>query len=151
MAEAEIVNGLAGGGAILDVGYFDDCFKGLLRPDFDYFGIDPSPVKLIDGMPKVSVEDFVSDKKFDIVIASNIMEHVNDPVLVMRKLKELSAKYICIGVPYEPYYTIFRFFVPEPEHLWTIHPNALALHLGKPVIEKFLQFRRFYYAVFEIA
>ena len=148
-AEAKIVNSLSGK-TILDVGYFDGSLKRLLRSDFDYFGIDPSPAVSIEGAPKVGIEDFSSDKKFDIVIASNILEHVSDPVLAMRKLKELSAKYICVGVPYEPYFTMFRFFVPEPEHLWTIHPNALAVHFGKSITEKFIQFGRFYYAVFKI-
>ena len=147
--EAGIINSLPGK-TVLDVGYFDDCLKGFLRTDFDYFGIDPSPARAMEGMPKAAIDDFLPEKKFDIVIASNILEHVNNPVLAMRKLKELSAKYVCIGVPHEPYFTLFRFFVPEPEHLWTIHPNSLAFYFGKPVMEKFIQFRRFYYAVFKI-
>lgn len=146
--EARIINNLDGK-TVLEVGYFDDFFKKLLVVDKIYFGIDPAPEKMISGTTIVAVENFESHEKFDIVVASNILEHTDNPVLAIEKIKNLSKKYICISVPYEPFYTISRFFVLEKEHFWTIHPNLLEKYFGKPIIEKYMHLKRTYFAVYK--
>jgi hypothetical protein len=147
--EAKFINRLPGE-TVLEVGYFDDSFKKLLISNKTYMGLDPAPFKLIENMPQVRIEDFKTNKKFDIVVASNILEHVEDPVSAIKKIKSLSKKYVCIAVPYEPFYTISRFFVPEKEHYWTIHPNILKHYLGKPIFENFMHLRRSYFAIYVI-
>ena len=148
-AEARIVNRLKGA-TILEIGYFDDKFKRLLRKDFVYTGVDPDPIKYIQGMPKKSIEDFNPKEKFDIVVASNILEHVPDPVKAIKKIKKLAKRYIFISVPYEPFYTISRFFVPEEEHFWTVHPNVLEHYFGKPIYQKFIHLKRTYMAIYAV-
>lgn len=138
------------GKTLLEIGYFDDSMKRLLRKDFEYFGIDPNPTKRIESMPVVSIENFETDKKFDIVTAFEILEHTKDPVKAIKKIKILSNKYICISVPYEPFYTISRLFVPEKEHYWTIHPNILKYYFGKPIYEKKILLWRHYFAIYTI-
>ena len=146
--EAKIVNQLVGK-TILEVGYFDDSFKKLSKKDLEYTGVDPNPTIYIEGMPLTNIENFNPGKKFDIVVASNILEHTTDPVKAIKKLRQLSNKYIFISVPYEPFYTITRFFVPEEEHYWTIHPNIFEYYLGKPVKEKYIHMLRTYTAVYK--
>jgi hypothetical protein len=145
--EAKIVNDLDGK-TILDVGYFDGLFQKLLKNNLMYMGIDPNPNIMIKDMPLLKIEEFKPEKKFDIVVASNVLEHLEDPVVAIKKIKSLSKKYICIGVPYEPFYSITRFFIPEKEHLWTIHPDLLKFYFGKPIKEKYFHLKRSYFAVF---
>ena len=57
------------------MGYFDDSFNKLIRRGLIYKGIDPEPTKKIPGMLEVSVENFKTRKKFDIVVASNVLEN----------------------------------------------------------------------------
>ena len=147
--EAKIVNELDGK-TILEVGYFDNLFQKLLRDNLTYMGIDSNPNIAIKDMPLIKIEDFKPQKKFDIVVFSNVLEHLEDPVLAIKKIKNLSKKYICIGVPYEPFYSITRLFIPEKEHLWTIHPNLLRLYFGNPIKEKYFHLRRSYFAVFSV-
>jgi SAM-dependent methyltransferase len=148
-AEATIINALPGK-TLLEIGYFDDSFKKLARKDLLYAGIDPAPTVPIPGMPITDVEHYHPAKQFDIVVASNILEHTSDPVIAFKQIKKLAKKYIVISVPYEPWYTLTRFFVPEPEHYWTIHPTILEHYFGKPVSEHWLHLWRTYVAVYAV-
>jgi 2-polyprenyl-3-methyl-5-hydroxy-6-metoxy-1,4-benzoquinol methylase len=83
--------------SFLDVG----CGRGqqLLVFDelgFDVTGIDMSPIqvdwiKQRSNFPVITAswEDFPSDRRFDCVLASHVIEHVSAPVLFMRKLLSL--------------------------------------------------------------
>jgi hypothetical protein len=147
--EASVVNTLPAE-TLLEVGYFDDSLKRLLRPNLKYMGIDPEPTKHIEGMPITPFEDFKTKEKFDVVVASNILEHLTDPVKAFKRIRELSNKYVFISLPHEPWYTITRLFVPEEEHYWTIHPSILAHYFGRPIYEKYIHLRRTYIAVYKL-
>ena len=137
------------GETILDIGYRDKRLFNRIFKRFDYYGIDNNPIEEIERGKKVMIEDFKTKKKWDIVCAIALLEHVKDPVKVIKKIRKLAKKYIFIAIPYEPYYTISRFFKPEEEHYWTIHPNILEYYLGKPILEKFFHFKRAYLAVYK--
>jgi hypothetical protein len=146
--EAAAINKLPGK-TVLDIGYFDSYLKNLLREDIEYFGIDPEPAEQIKNMPKIKIEDFKTNKKFDIILAFEMLEHLTDPVSIIKKIKNMANRYICISLPYEPNYTLFRFFIPEVEHFWTIHPNVLEHYLGKPIFERKIHCNRNYFAIYE--
>jgi len=137
------------GKTLLDIGYRDKRLYNKISRRFDYYGIDDNPTKEIEKGEKISIENFKTKNKWDIVCAFSLLEHTKNPVEVIKKIKKLSKKYIFISVPYEPYYTISRFFKPEKEHYWTIHPNILKYYFGKPFLEKFLHFKREYLAVYK--
>lgn len=144
------VNKLSGK-TLLDVGYCDEtAVDKILRKDFEYLGIDPNPRKKVEGMIEGSIEDFETNKKFDIVVALEILEHTKDPVVVIKKLLSFAKKYICISVPHEPLYTMMRFFVPVQDHYWTVHPNILEYYFGKPVYSRKLHGGRTYFAIYDI-
>ncbi len=138
------------GKTILDVEYCDAMGRDkFLRKDFIYFGIDPEPLTRIPDMPLQSIEDFESTLKFDVVLAFEVIEHTKDPVLAIKKIKKLAKQYICVSVPYEPLYTLFRFFVPVRDHYWAVSPAILRYYFGEPIIEKRLHFGRTYFAIFK--
>ncbi len=137
-------------GTILDLGCMDDYLLKRLPQKFDYFGIDDNPLCNNSRIKKIKVEDLSKKDKFDIVIATEVLEHLDNPVQGIDKLKSLSKRFILISVPREPFFSLFRLFVPAKEHLWTIYPWALKKHLGKPVLETVACFGRTYIALWDL-
>ena len=52
-------------------------------------------------------------------------------------------------MPYEPYFTISRFFNQDKEHYWAIYPNILQYYFGKPILEKYMHFGREYVGLYK--
>jgi len=98
------------GGALLDMPCGDGYITGLLAPHFKYVvGIDASEKHLEKAKKEYSnihfhhslIEDFVTSEKFDTITMLNILEHVIDPVKVIKKAVSLLASNgtIIIHVP----------------------------------------------------
>ncbi len=137
-------------GDILDIGCMDDYLLTKIGKKFNYIGIDENPLCKNSKIIKGSIENFPENKKLDIIVCTEVLEHVLDPVKLIQKLKKLSKRFILISVPNEPFFSIFRLFFPAKEHLWTIFPWALKKHLGKPVFEKKACFHRTYIALWDL-
>lgn len=137
-------------GTILDMGCMDDYLLKRLPKKFDYYGIDDNPLCKNSKIFKMRVEDLPKNKRYDIVMATEVLEHIDNPVEGMKKLKELSKRFILVSVPNEPFFSIFRLFYPAKEHLWTIFPHALEKHLGKPVFKTRACFNRTYIALWDL-
>ncbi|MEX2401388.1 MAG: class I SAM-dependent methyltransferase [Rhodothermales bacterium] len=45
-----------------------------------------------------------SDKSFDTVLCSEVLEHLEDPNRAIEELKRVARKYVIISVPHEPYF-----------------------------------------------
>ena len=145
----KIINKLSSG-SILDVGCMDDYLIKRLPERFDYYGIDDEPLCRHDRIVKEKFEDYVKNKKFDIVLSTEVLEHLANPVEAIKNFKKISKKYILISVPNEPFFSIFRLFVPAREHLWTVFPKALELQLGKPLYETRACLHRTYIALWKL-
>jgi ubiquinone/menaquinone biosynthesis C-methylase UbiE len=87
------------------------------------------------------------DKSFDIVLCQQVLEHVPDPVRAINELKRVTKRQLLISVPYEPFFTFFRFMIWEKEHFWAITPALLKHHLGNPDKEVIYFFKRYYLGV----
>lgn len=147
---ARYINALSGR-TVLDIGYCDGMLRDrFLRAGLEYFGIDLAPRTPLPGMPIIGIEDFDSSRQFDIVLATEVLEHMKDPVSVLRKIKALASRYICISVPYEPLYTLYRLGVPVQDHYFAISPAILRHYLGVPVLERRLHLGRTYFAIYEV-
>lgn len=137
-------------GTILDIGCMDDYLIKNLPSKFDYSGIDDNPLCRHSKIAKMKVEQIPKNKKYDIVMATEVLEHIDNPVEGIKTLKNLSRRFILISVPNEPFFSIFRLFFPAKEHLWTIFPWALKKHLGKPILERRACFNRTYIALWDL-
>lgn len=133
--------------SVLDVGAGDGNLKEGLDSRIHYTGIDINPQS--NSVLMRDIEDFNPKRKFDLVCCFAVLEHTLDPVNTIYRLKELSNKYILISVPYEPLFTISRFFIQEKEHYFVPLPRVLEYYLGKPILEKKIHLGREYMALYK--
>ncbi len=63
------------------------------------------------------------DNQFDLVVCSQVLEHLPKPEIAVQELKRVSKKHVLISVPLEPYFKFFNDISralgisPDPEHL----------------------------------
>jgi ubiquinone/menaquinone biosynthesis C-methylase UbiE len=65
------------------------------------------------------------DNSFDLIICTEVLEHLEDPDKALRELKRVSRKYVLLSVPNEPFFTFQRLirgknilhFGAHPEHI----------------------------------
>lgn len=50
------------------------------------------------------------DNTFDVIICTEVLEHLEDPKAALKELKRVTAKHLILSVPNEPLFTIQRFF-----------------------------------------
>lgn len=70
------------------------------------------------------------DNSFDLVICTEVLEHLEDPVKAVNEMKRVSSKYVVFSVPNEPFFIMANFlrgkylknFGNHPEHInhWTM-------------------------------
>ncbi len=137
-------------GSIIDLGCMDDYLLKRISKKFDYVGYDETPLCKNEKIIKGKVEDLTKNRKFDIVLCTEVLEHVDDPVDLIKKIKNLSNRFVLISVPNEPFFSLFRLFLPAKEHLWTVYPWALEKHLGKPVFKQRACFNRTYIGLWDL-
>jgi len=137
-------------GEILDVGCMDDYLLKKLPKKFKYKGIDENPLCNNPSISKGKIEEIPKNKKFDITLATEVLEHLSDPVSAIKKIKSLSKRFILISVPNEPFFSLQRLFFPAKEHLWTIYPWTLEKYLGKPLLKQRACFNRTYIALWDL-
>lgn len=138
-------------GTILDLGCMDDYLLKRLSKRFDYLGYDENPLCKNEKIIKGKIENLKKNKKFDIVLCTEVLEHVDDPVNLMEKIKKLSKRFILISVPNEPFFSLARFFIPAKEHLWTIYPWTFEKHLGKPIFKQKACFNRTFIGLWDLS
>ncbi|MBI5213053.1 MAG: DUF115 domain-containing protein, partial [Nitrospirae bacterium] len=113
----------------LDVGCAAGATMKVLKEDaWEVYGIEPADVFADFGRKHLTLDiktgfygkDSFPDEKFNLIIISQVLEHILDPVGILNAAKENLADdgFLFIGVP-----TVFRPIKP-------IHPNTLqAIHL----------------------
>ncbi len=91
LARAEIMRRCQRGD-VLDVGCFRGDFLRSLPPEFERFGIEPSRAARKEAERRniqivgSSVEDAVIHKRFDVIVLMDVIEHVDAPTEVIKKL-----------------------------------------------------------------
>lgn len=65
------------------------------------------------------------DNKFDLVVCSEVLEHLKKPEVAIKEIKRISKKYILITVPYEPWFRILNFLRGKYLETWGNHPEHI--------------------------
>ena len=48
----------------------------------------------------------IADNSYDLVMALEVLEHLNEPIKAIKELARVSKKYVLISVPFEPWFSI---------------------------------------------
>ncbi len=75
-----------------------------------------------------------SPKTFDMIIASEVLEHLIDPEPILMKLVELSSEYLLLTVPWEPWFRLMNFLRGRDIRRLGNHPE----HINKWGVEEFV-------------
>ncbi len=106
---------------ILDVGCGEGFTLNKLKENNvgkKYLGIDYSKTAIEIGKKLYSDLDLKTgniyklgfkDNSFDLVICSEVLEHLENPKKGLKELIRVSKKYILLSVPNEPFFEIFNF------------------------------------------
>jgi len=65
------------------------------------------------------------NNEFDLVICSEVLEHLDDPEAAIIELKRISKRYVLISVPYEPWFRIMNFIRGKYLKTWGNHPEHI--------------------------
>ncbi len=133
---------------LLDIGCQELFFYEKLKGKYRITLADSAPRNHLVKKEDVQELSF-ADKSFDIVLCQQVLEHVLNPVKAISELKRVAIKQLIISVPYEPFFTLCRFFIWEKEHFWAITPQILKFYLGDPVYENKVFFKRYYLGVWK--
>ena len=137
-------------GSILEVG----CGQGWLlketgaaHPDATLTGIDMRPEALEFARELVPRAEFIlqdahelpfADASFDLVICSDVLEHVENPVAVVSEIRRVSRGFCVISVPHEPFFWAAN--LVRGKHLRTLgnYPEHVN-HFGKGALRRLLE------------
>jgi len=75
---------------------------------------------------------------FDLIICTEVMEHLEDPQKALAELKRVSKKYLIISVPNEPLFTIQRILRGKNVLKLGAHPEHIQ-HWSSGAFEKFVK------------
>lgn len=57
-----------------------------------------------------SIYDLDTHDSADLIVCCEVLEHLEDPDLALKKLKEITRKYLIVSVPREPVWRVLNFF-----------------------------------------
>jgi len=49
------------------------------------------------------------DNSFDLVICTEVLEHLENPAKALKEIERVSSKYVLLTVPNEPWFTLFNY------------------------------------------
>jgi ubiquinone/menaquinone biosynthesis C-methylase UbiE len=77
------------------------------------------------------------DNAFDVVVCTEVLEHLDDPGKALDEIKRVTKKYLILSVPNEPYFTIQRFFRGKNVLHLGDHPEHIQ-HWSKNSFQNFI-------------
>lgn len=134
---------------VLDIGCGDGGLLELVRKDSTYTGVDISPTqlsafrKLLKQSKRNNVKLVQSDVSklpfgdniFDLVFACDVLEHVLNPIKVLKEIQRVTKKngYIIFSIPNERLLQLgrlatLRFPLRSPDHLYALGVEDVKLY-----------------------
>jgi 2-polyprenyl-3-methyl-5-hydroxy-6-metoxy-1,4-benzoquinol methylase len=127
---------------LLDVGCGEGFTLAMLHkemPDLSLYGFDISQEAINLAREKVPAAACIcgdiynipfADKRFDVVLCSEVLEHLDSPIAAIEQIKQKSKKYAILSVPNEPFFQLGNFL--SGKYLSTLgnHPEHLQ-HFSK--------------------
>ena len=132
--------------SILDAGCGEGLVLKMLEP---YLGtvrcraFDANPAEVADAQKNIpfaqpDVGDIYhipfADKSFELVLCTEVLEHLEDPEAALRELRRVASRYAVLSVPHEPWWRILNLLrgqywstwgnTPDHRNHWT--PRAFA-------------------------
>ncbi len=77
------------------------------------------------------------DNAFELLICTEVLEHLEDPVKALVELKRVTSKYIILSVPNEPLFTVQRFLRGKNMLKLGDHPEHIQ-HWNSTAFQKFV-------------
>lgn len=65
------------------------------------------------------------DKSFDLVICSEVLEHLENPGKALAELRRVSRNYLLLTVPWEPWFQLTNFLLGKYIRRWGNHPEHI--------------------------
>ena len=144
--------------SIIDVGCADGGLFELVKENCDYTGVDISPTQ-IAYFKRILKENKITNKaelikadarkmpfknrKFDVALACDVLEHLLDPIKSMREIKRVvkNGGYVIFSIPNESLFQLVRlltgrFPLRSPDHLYSITVEDIKQHFPK-IIKQF--------------
>jgi SAM-dependent methyltransferase len=76
------------------------------------------------------------DASFDLVLCTEVLEHLQNPVVALREVKRVTADYCLLSVPHEPWFRMLNFLRGKHLYSWGNDPE----HLQNWWRKEFVQF-----------
>lgn len=129
--------------SLLDIGAYTGIFLKLIRSkNIDAIGLDPCSDAALFGRMNfnveilpLSLEDFESEKRFDIITMFNVFEHVVDPVYTITKIKRILNESGLLVMEIPHIFTLPALLSFGYWHQFEVHHNWF---FNKMTIKKFL-------------
>lgn len=105
----------------------------LTSKNWEYLGIDLVPGRNVDVVVDDPYQYPFEDNSFDIVLCSNVLEHVEDIYRLTKEIARITKKYVFITIPNH---------VPEhdyPTDCWRVYPAGMKFLLEKIAKLKILE------------
>lgn len=118
--------------SVLDVGCDTKDFQAQLATGVAYLGLDMADTADIQCNLDTIQTLPVSDQKFDMVIALDVLEHIEQIHLIADELFRVSERYVLISLP-NPVSQVWRYILNKPESVQNEKKGAYLKYYGIPL------------------